>query len=71
VENDETFTVCPYCRGVVDPGDPTATYAVAQVELIAMGPTRHIADGLGGYFHAGCSPEAVSFERRPRPETTS
>lgn len=64
-----TLTRCPYCREIVSADDPTAVYAVEQVEMIAMGPTRHIADGLGGFFHAGCSPEAVGYDRRPRPKT--
>ena len=67
VENVETFTICPYCREVVDPHDPTATYAVEQIQYV--GSDRRVISRtvLGGYFHAGCSPEAVNFEWRSRP----
>jgi hypothetical protein len=67
--DQEQFTVCPYCRERVEPGDPGVVYAVEQRELTAFGPTRHVADGMGGYFHASCPPEAVGYARRPRPES--
>jgi hypothetical protein len=66
-DEQETFTVCPYCRERVEPDDPRAIYAVEQVTLTAMGPTRSLVDGMGGYFHDGCSPEAVGYVRRERP----
>jgi hypothetical protein len=42
-------------------------YAVEQREILAMGPTREIVDGMGGFFHRECPPEAVGYARRDRP----
>jgi hypothetical protein len=53
VVSDESFTVCPYCDERVEPDDPNSVYAVEQVEVLTMGPTREIIDGMGGYFHPG------------------
>jgi hypothetical protein len=68
VASDETYTLCPYCGERVEPDEPGVVYAAEQRELTAMGPTRQIVDGMGGYFHASCPPEAVGYARRPRPE---
>ena len=37
---DETHTLCPYCYRRVDPEEPGVIYAVEQVEMLTMGPTR-------------------------------
>jgi hypothetical protein len=65
VEN-ETFTLCPYCREVVDPTDPNATYAVELRRADSFGGTDWL-EGLGGYFHPGCSPDALGWHTKPRP----
>jgi hypothetical protein len=68
---DQTYKLCPHCESRVDPNEADVVYAVEQHEVTAMGPTRTIVDGLGGYFHAACSPEAVGYARRQRPADTS
>jgi hypothetical protein len=68
VEDEERpFTCCPDRGEKVSPDDPNVTYAVEQRRLTAMGPTHTIVDGMGGYFHPGCSPAAVGYAQRPRP----
>ena len=64
---DQTYTVCPYCDRRVDPDAEGVVYAVEQREVTTMGPTRTIIDGMGGWFHPECSPEAVAYARRQRP----
>jgi hypothetical protein len=71
VDEQEPFTRCPDCDARIDPNDPDAIYAVEKVEIVAMGPTFHSADVIGGYFHASCSPEAAGYARRPRPAPDS
>ena len=66
-DEEQPYTLCPYCDERVEPDAPGVVYAVEQVETLAMGPTRTIVDGMGGFFHPGCSPEAVGYVRRPRP----
>jgi hypothetical protein len=51
----------------VNPDDPNAKYGVERQRLTSMGPTYDIVDGMGGYFHPGCSPAAVGYAERPRP----
>jgi hypothetical protein len=65
VEN-ETYKVCPSCREVVDPTDHTATYGVELVRADTFRGTDWL-EGLGGFFHAGCSPEAIDWRTKPRP----
>ena len=33
-----------------------------------FGQSHDYVDGIGGFFHAACSPERVGYARRPRPE---
>ena len=65
--DEQTFTTCPHCGAEVDPDDPNTVYGVEQATYVAMGPTHHVADRFAGYFHEGCSPEAVGYARRERP----
>lgn len=67
---DEPYTLCPYCRERVEPDDPGVVYAVEQREILTMGPTREIIDGIGGFFHPGCPPEAIGWVRRELPTGT-
>jgi hypothetical protein len=64
---DEPYTLCPYCNERIDPGDPTAVYAVERREVVTMGPTRTMVDGIGGFFHPYCPPDAVGYVPRERP----
>jgi hypothetical protein len=66
VSNDKTHTLCPYCNRRVDPNEPGVIYAVEQVEMLTMGPTRTNVDGMGGFFHPECPPEAIGWVRRER-----
>jgi hypothetical protein len=67
VGGDEPYTLCPYCNRRVDPDEPGVIYAVEQVEVVTMGPNRTNVDGIGGFFHPECSPEAIGWVRRERP----
>jgi hypothetical protein len=67
VDDGQPFTKCPYCDRRIEPHEPGAVYAVEQREVLAFGPTRELVDGMGGWFHAGCSPEAVGYARRDAP----
>ena len=62
----ETYIVCPYCREVIDPTDPSATYAVPLTRARTFGGTGW-TEGIGGYFHPGCSPAALGWRTKPRP----
>jgi hypothetical protein len=63
----EPHTVCAYCGRRVDPNQPGVTYAVEQLGAPTMGDPDGVADGLGSYFHPGCSMAAAGYEERPRP----
>ena len=65
--DDETFTICPYCEQRVEPDDPGVVYAREQRVIETFGPTREVVDATGGFFHAGCPPEAIGWVRRERP----
>jgi hypothetical protein len=62
-----SFTLCPYCREIVEPYEAGAVYAVEVHEARTFGPTRELVEGLGGWFHAGHPPEAVGYARREPP----
>jgi hypothetical protein len=64
-EDTGTFTKCPDCGERIDPREPGVVYAVPREEVATMGPTYTMVDGIGGYFHEWCSPEALGYERRP------
>jgi hypothetical protein len=64
---DESFTVCPVCRERVEPDDPDLVYGFEQVESVGMGPTRHVSDGMGAYFHPACFRVAANYREAPRP----
>lgn len=63
----ETLTICPTCRGLVDPADPSLLYGFKQVEATGMGQSRETADGLGAHFHRRCFPGWPSYREAPRP----
>jgi hypothetical protein len=70
MSDDETYTVCPYCRQRVEPGDPGVLYGVEQKRL------KHfrgydIVDGMGGYFHPGCPMGAVGYVERDAPSSSA
>jgi hypothetical protein len=65
-EELETHAVCAYCGRRVDPNQPGVTYAVEQVATSTAGD-HGVADGLGSYFHPGCSMAAAGYQERPRP----
>jgi hypothetical protein len=72
--SEEPYTVCRCCDERVEPDAPGVVYAVERHEVLSfwtMGPTRTIVDGMGGFFHPGCSPEAVGCERRQRPTSAA
>lgn len=62
----EIYTLCPYCGERVEPDEPGVVYAVEIREVRTFGG-RDFIDGMGGFFHPGCSPEAVGYARRERP----
>jgi hypothetical protein len=62
----EPHAVCAYCGRRVDPNQPGVTYAVERVATPSMGDDG-LVDGLGSYFHPGCSMAAAGYEERPRP----
>jgi hypothetical protein len=64
-EQAGTFTACAYCGRRVDPTQPGVTYAVEQVPVPGMGDLN--TDGIGSYFHPGCSMAAAGYEERPKP----
>jgi hypothetical protein len=66
-ERSETHTVCAYCGRRVDPTQPGVTYAVEQVPVPGMGDPDALTDGIGSYFHPGCSMAAAGYAERPRP----
>lgn len=59
--------LCPLCSERVERDDPGVVYAVEQRETLAFGPTREIVDGIGGFFHPDCPPEAIGWVRRELP----
>jgi len=63
----ETYTLCPYCRERVEPDEPGVVHAVEILDAPGMGQAYDYIDGMGGFFHTGCPPEAVGYARRPRP----
>jgi hypothetical protein len=67
VSTEEPYTLCPDCGERVEPEAPGVHYGVEQREMRTFGPTVEIVDGFGGFFHPGCSPEAVGYVRRPHP----
>jgi hypothetical protein len=46
---------------------PMDVYAVEQVDAPGFGQTHDFIDGRGGFFHPGCPPERLRWERRERP----
>ena len=64
--SDETFTLCPYCREVVEPDGPGVTYAVELKQLDTFGGSEWV-EGMGGYFHPGCSSDALGWKAKLRP----
>ena len=69
--DDETYTKCPYCGERIEPHEPGAVYAAPQVQVVTFGPTHRTADGIGGWFHEACPPDAVGYARRPPPAAPS
>ena len=64
--SDWPHTRCPYCGEIVDPSDKSVVYAVESAEARTMGGSQ-LVYGVGGWFHAGCPPEAVGYARRLKP----
>jgi hypothetical protein len=67
MSSQETYTLCPYCRERVDPDESGVVYACEIRDVPGFGEGHHYVDGLGGFFHPGCSPERVGYVRRPDP----
>jgi hypothetical protein len=65
VDDEQPYYVCPDCRERITADEPGVVFAREQKEVTGMGQARQFADGMGGYFHAGCSPEAVGYARLP------
>jgi hypothetical protein len=66
-DEQQPYTLCPYCGEKVDPNAPGVSYAVAIDEVITMGSIRTLVDGMVGFFHPGCPPGAVGYSIRPPP----
>lgn len=54
--NEEQLRRCPACGRLVDATDPLVVYAFEQREIVALGPTRQVIDGMPAYFHRQCWP---------------
>jgi hypothetical protein len=65
-DDSNTFKVCPYCDERVEPDEPGVTYAVKPLRMDTLGGSSYV-DGLGGYFHPGCSPGAIGWAPRDDP----
>lgn len=63
----ESSSVCPYCRKPVDPKAPGVVYAVPIEIGTGMGPASPRLEGVPDFFHPGCPPEHLGYERRPHP----
>jgi hypothetical protein len=70
MSEDETFTLCPGCGQRVDRDEPGVRYGVEQKRTATMGGTFNI-DGMGGFFHPGCSMQAVGYVERDVPNSGS
>jgi hypothetical protein len=65
--NTDTLTICPTCRGLADPADPTLVYGFKQVDVTGFGQSGEWGDGRGRYFHRPCFPGLPSYRQAPRP----
>jgi hypothetical protein len=69
--SEGTFTLCPYCGQRVESDAEGVVYARERVDIGGgFSPTasHEIVDGRGGFFHPGCPPERIGWERRQLPE---
>ena len=68
-EPSETHAVCAYCGRRVDPNGAGVTYAIQRAQTPTLvGDAPSIEDGLGSYFHAGCSMAAAGYAERAKPQ---
>lgn len=68
--SEGTFTTCPLCGQRVEPNADGVVYAVEQVDVPGFGQAHDFVDGRGGFFHPGCPPERIDWQRRQRSEGT-
>jgi hypothetical protein len=60
-------SVCPYCRKPVDPDAASVIYAVPIGIPRGTRPESRPLEGVPEFFHPGCPPEHLGYERRPHP----
>ena len=63
------YTICPTCKGRVEPADADVLYAVELQRADTFGGTEYL-EGMGAYFHTRCYPEgSTRYRRKPKPST--
>lgn len=69
-DDQQPYTICPYCKKRVEPAEEGVVYAVEQVDMPGFGQPHDFIDGRAAFFHAGCPPERIGYARRPRPDAS-
>ena len=70
MSEDETLSLCPHCGQRVEPDQPGVRYGVELKRMETMGGAFTTVGG-DGYFHPGCSMEAVGYVERDVPNSGS